>query len=87
MMGEVTTMRKVGTAPCDFVVKLLKAWQEDAYFFLQIDLAERGSIYDLIRDVARRGDIFSDSCLWHVMHDVSAGLAHIHTHGVIHLGE
>jgi Protein kinase domain len=87
MMGEVTTMRKVGIAPCDFVVKLVKAWQEDAYFFLQIDLAERGSIYDLIRDVARRGDIFSDSCLWHVMHDVSAGLAHIHTHGVIHLGE
>lgn len=87
MMGEVTTMRKVGKAPCDFVVQLVRAWQEDAYFFLQIDLAERGSVYDLIRDVARRGDIFSDSCIWHVMHDVSAGLAHIHEHGVIHLGK
>jgi hypothetical protein len=86
MMGEVTTMRKIGKAPCEFVVQLVKAWQEDAYFFLQIDLAERGSVYDLIRDVARRGEIFSDSCIWHVMHDVSAGLAHIHTHGVIHLG-
>lgn len=86
MMEEVVTMTKVGEEPCEYIVQLIRAWQEDAYFFLQIEFAEKGSLRDLMRDVASRGDIFSDSCVWNILHDACSGLCHIHKCGIVHLG-
>lgn len=86
MMEEVVTMTKVGEEPCDYIVQLIRAWQEDAYFYLQIEFAEKGSLRDLMRNVASRGEIFSDACVWNILHDACSGLRHIHKCGIVHLG-
>lgn len=86
MMEEVVTMTKVGEEPCDYIVQLIRAWQEDAYFYLQIEFAEKGSLRDLMRDVASKGETFSDACVWNILHDACSGLRHIHKCGIVHLG-
>ena len=87
MMNEVMIMKKLGEEACDHIVQLVKAWQEDAHFYVQIDFAERGTLSDLLRDVALNGGIFDDSAVWRIAHDVTVGLNHIHKNGIVHLGK
>ena len=87
LMGEVMIMKKLGVAPCQHIVQLVRAWQEDGYFFVQIDLAERGTLKDLLTDLALQNSQPEDATVWHILHDVAAGLQHIHNCGVVHLGE
>ena len=87
LMGEVMIMKKLGAAPCQYIVQLVRAWQEDGYFFVQIDLAERGTLKDLLTDLALKNTQPEDATIWHILHDVTAGLRHIHNCGVVHLGD
>jgi serine/threonine protein kinase len=84
MMSEVETMKRLGN--CEFIVQLVRAWQEDAHFYVQFDLAERGSVKDLLQDLALKGQDVPERTIWHVAHDTSAGLQHIHSCGMVHLG-
>ena len=87
MMGEVTIMKKLGFEPCKHIVQLVKAWQEDAHFYVQLDFAELGTLSDLLRNVALKMGRFTDRAVWCIVNNVSAGLCHIHKHGIVHLGE
>ena len=87
LIGEVMVMKRLGELPCDYIVRLVRAWQEDGYFFVQIDLAERGTLKDLLTSCAVSDQVLLESTVWHIVHDVSAGLQHIHNCGVVHLGE
>ena len=87
LMSEVIVMKKLGVlGPCDYIVQLVRAWQEDGYFFVQIDLAERGTLKDLFISISLNGKFLFESTIWHIIHDVSAGLQHIHNCGIVHLG-
>lgn len=86
LMGEVTTMKKLGEIPCKNLVRLIRAWQEDGHFFVQVDLAERGTLRDLLTVSAMNGIALQESTVWHIVHDAAAGLQHIHDCGFVHLG-
>ena len=55
LMSEVMTMKRLGQKPCEYIVQLIRAWQEDQYFYMQINLAERGTVKDLLLDLATKG--------------------------------
>ena len=87
LMSEVIMMKKLGVlGPCDYIVQLVRAWQEEGYFFVQIDLAERGTLKDLFISISLDEKFLHESTIWHLVHDISAGLQHIHNCGVVHLG-
>ena len=50
LIQEGNIMRKLSESPCNFIIHLIRAWQEDGCFFLQIDLAEKGT-YDTMQYV------------------------------------
>ena len=54
-MSEVLIMIRLGEKSCPYIVQLIRAWQEDQYFYMQINLAERGTVKDLLMDLATRG--------------------------------
>jgi serine/threonine protein kinase len=85
-MGEVKMMKKMIEEPCDHIVKLIRAWQEDGYFFVQLDLAERGTLKELFMNLVKKREYLKESTIWHIVHDVASGLQHIHQCGVVHLG-
>ena len=83
LMNEVQTMKRLGS--CDYIIQFFNAWQENCFFFVQIDLAERGTLSDLLCDLSKRGDRVSDLTVWKVAHNVASGLHHIHSCGLVHL--
>ena len=86
LMGEVLIMEKLAGEQCEYIVPLVRAWQEEGFFFVQIGLAERGTLKDLLTDLAIKNSEPLDSTVWHILHDVTSGLQHIHKFGVVHLG-
>lgn len=87
LMGEVMIMKKLGEVHCEYIVQLIRAWQEGGYFYVQIDLAERGTLKDLLCELATNNSEPEDATVWHILHDVTSGLQHIHNCGVVHLGK
>lgn len=85
LLREVHVMKRLGQEPCEYIVQLIRAWQEGGFFYVQLDLAEKGSVKDLLIDLSVHGRVVSDSTVWHILHDVSSGLAHIHANGLVHL--
>jgi len=83
LLNEVRAMKKISTGagarvgesddPSVYIVQFIRAWQEDSYFYVQIELAERGTLKDLINGLVKAQQTVPDSCLWVVLHDVSAG--------------
>ena len=86
-MVEVMIMKKLNLTYCEYIIQLIRAWQEDGYFFVQLELAERGTLKELLSFIAIKNLSFEEITVWHIIHDISAGLKHIHDCGVVHLGE
>ena len=85
LLSEVRVMKRLGVEPCANIVQLIKAWQENGYFYVQIDLAEKGTLRDLIIYSHTMKHSISDETIWKIMHDASSGLQHIHKFGMVHL--
>eukprot|EP01041_Mallomonas_annulata_P005602 gene5602-11299_t len=85
MMREVDIMTLVCKEYCPYILQLIRAWQEDGYLFLQLGLAERGTLLDLMKSMSHRREFFPERTLWHILHDVTSGLQHIHKCGIVHL--
>ena len=82
-MVEVKTMDRIGA--CDYVIQLVRAWQESGFLYVQIEFAERGTLKDLLTLISEKEDTFSDQTVWRITHDISQGLHHIHSCGFVHL--
>ena len=85
LLREVRVMKRLGVEPCANIVQLIKAWQEQGYFYVQIDLAEKGTLKDLMIYLHAVKRSISDDTIWKIMHDASSGLQHIHKFGMVHL--
>jgi len=86
LLHEVHTMKRLGQrGPCDYIIHLVRAWQENGYFYAQLDLAEKGSVKDLLVDMSVHGRVIPDSTIWRILHNVACGLEHIHACGLVHL--
>jgi serine/threonine protein kinase len=85
LLSEVRTMKHIGSHPCKYIVQLIKAWQENGFFYVQIDLAERGTLKDMIIELDSTNREVPTCTIWRVIHDVFSGLQHIHDSGMVHL--
>lgn len=86
MRREILTLEKVCADQCRYTIHLARAWEENEHIFILSDYAERGSVAHLMRTMDLKGNRFEDLTVWHILHDVSRGLQHIHNCGLIHLG-
>jgi hypothetical protein len=85
LLSEVRMMKQAGQTYCPHIVHLIRAWQEEGFFYVQMDIAEKGSVRDLIVHMTDEGTPFPDDTIWRLMHDTLQGLKHIHSYDVIHL--
>ncbi|KAJ1427481.1 kinase-like domain-containing protein [Ochromonadaceae sp. CCMP2298] len=85
LMEEVRTMKMLGQAPCPYVVPFIRAWQEESYFYVQMGYAERGTLKELLLHLASPRKKRPLGTVWHIVHDVAAGLQHVHACGYVHL--
>ena len=85
LLNEVRAMKALDQEDCAFVIHLVRAWQEGGYFYMQVELASRGTVKDFISDLAFKKVEIAFSTMWHLLHDVSHGLKHIHNCGLVHL--
>lgn len=85
LLNEVRSLMQVGRSPCRYIVQFVRAWQDDGYFYVQIELAGRGTLRDLLLKSSLAKEALPDATLWHVVHDVASGLRHIHSCGLVHL--
>jgi len=85
LLHEVKSMQRVSSEPSEYVVHLVRAWQENGYFYVQVELAERGTLKDLLTDLTLRGQSVPHNTIWHILYDVCQGLHHVHKAGMVHL--
>ncbi|CAH0475854.1 unnamed protein product [Peronospora belbahrii] len=67
----------------DHIVRYFQAWQEDGFFFLQMELCEGGTLQDFM--TKRNQDTVPEQCLWAIIRDVATGLKVLHEHDIVHL--
>ena len=85
LLREVRAMKRIGAKECKYIIQLVKAWQEDGYFYVQLDLASKGTLKEMLSDVITNGSALPDDTIWRIMHDTTSGLQHIHAAGMVHL--
>jgi len=85
ILNEVRIMQIVGATPCRYIIEFHLAWQENGFVYMQMELAERGSVWEMMETVARRGEVISTNTVVRMLHDVLRGLHHVHMHNVVHL--
>ena len=85
LLNEVRIMQVVGAESCPHIIQFYRAWQEDSFFYVQLELAERGTLKDLMVVFADQRKRLSDTTIMRIIHDVAAGLEHIHACHVVHL--
>ncbi|KAL3671519.1 hypothetical protein V7S43_003439 [Phytophthora oleae] len=67
----------------DNIVRYYQAWQENGFFYLQMELCEGGTLLDFITMPNR--DALPESYLWGILRDVATGLQVLHENGIVHL--
>ena len=85
LLSEVHIMQIVGATECPYLIQFYRAWQENCYFYVQIELAERGTLRDLMTSHSHGQQAVQGKTVLRILHDVASGLEHIHQCGVVHL--
>ncbi|BDA41689.1 probable membrane-associated tyrosine- and threonine-specific cdc2-inhibitory kinase at N-terminal half [Coccomyxa sp. Obi] len=65
------------------VVTLHRAWQQKGHFYIQMDLAENGSLGSILRQRKQEGQLLPEATVWQVLWEAAQGLAFLHSHDVI----
>lgn len=83
-MQEIRAVQKLDRH--DNIVGQYRAWQQHEHFYIQMDLCEGGSLQQLLAQAEDEGEEgVGDAVLWQVAAEVAAGLAHLHSAGILHL--
>jgi len=76
-------MESVSSLPQhDNIVRYYRGWQQYGKFFIQMEYLDGGSLYDAVKNSGGR---LQEGQVWRILKDISSGLAHIHSHQVLHL--
>jgi serine/threonine protein kinase len=70
-----------------YVTDVNTAWQEEGILYIWMELCDRGSLASLKDRLVDQG-LFKklpNSTIWFIVHDVSAGIAHMHQKNIVHL--
>jgi len=66
------------------VVRYYRGWQQERHFYQQMELCEGGSLAGVLRALPP-GVHLPERDVWRLAKECADGLAHCHTHGVLHL--
>jgi serine/threonine protein kinase len=83
LIQEVLVMRRLGA--CQYIPQCYRAWQEDGYFYAQMELCEKGTLKQMVSDMMAHHRDIPDQTIWKITHDVSAALLHVHKNGMVHM--
>uniref|UniRef100_A0AAV1SZS3 Protein kinase domain-containing protein n=1 Tax=Peronospora matthiolae TaxID=2874970 RepID=A0AAV1SZS3_9STRA len=83
---EIVALQKLHTSRryFDHIVRPYQAWQENGFFFLQMELCEGGTLQDFMTKRKSR-DALPENYLWIILQDIATGLHVLHEHDIVHL--
>ena len=71
------------------IVEYISAWQEDKIFYMLMELCARGTLRQHVQRDAAEGALLRtpahENQVWDIVLQISRGLAHMHSCGVVHL--
>lgn len=67
------------------VISLVDAWEEDGHLFVQTELCPLGTLAFFLEHYGAHVEHLDEPRIWKILAELSAGLRHIHDHGVLHL--
>lgn len=84
-LNEVKVLRGMAAHPN--IVSYYRAWQQDRSLHIQMELCEGGSLENWLQRLSAEGNegMMPESDVWRVARDVTAALAFLHLHAVVHL--
>lgn len=82
-LEEVDILRHLGGHAN--VISLVDAWEEDNHLFIQTELCPLGTLSFFLEGYGYLVGTLDEPRLWKVLAELSSGLQHIHSHGVLHL--
>ncbi|WVR09648.1 hypothetical protein IAU60_006721 [Kwoniella sp. DSM 27419] len=82
-LEEVDILRHLSRKPCDHVIKFEDAWEQNRQLFIQTELC-LGSLAFFLEEYGRVVERLDEGRVWKIVRELSDGINHIHSHGVIH---
>eukprot|EP00940_MAST-03C_sp_MAST-3C-sp2_P002787 g2787.t1 len=83
-MKEVEMFKRLGPS-CAYIIQYYRAWQEEGYFFVQMELCQRGNLEDFLNAVLVEGKMIPEGTIWSWASHIASALNHIHSANVVHL--
>ncbi|GAM25141.1 hypothetical protein SAMD00019534_083160 [Acytostelium subglobosum LB1] len=65
------------------IVSVIAAWEEGGHLYIQMELCEHGNLKSKLTQCDGAG--IDEQLLWTYIADISRGLEHVHSNGIIHL--
>ncbi|KAK0553663.1 mitosis inhibitor protein kinase swe1 [Tilletia horrida] len=67
------------------VVRLIDAWEEEGHLFMQLELCPLGNFSDFLEEHGVTEGPMDEPRLWKILAELTSGLGHIHSNGILHL--
>ncbi|WWC91977.1 uncharacterized protein L201_006930 [Kwoniella dendrophila CBS 6074] len=82
-LEEVDILRHLSKNPCSHVIKFEDAWEQNRQLFIQTELC-LGSLAFFLEEYGRVVERLDEGRVWKIIRELSDGIDHIHSNGVIH---
>ncbi|WVW86418.1 hypothetical protein I302_108464 [Kwoniella bestiolae CBS 10118] len=82
-LEEVDILRHLSKTPCQHVIKFEDAWEQNRQLFIQTELC-LGSLSFFLEEYGRVVERLDEGRVWKIVRELSDGIFHIHSNGVIH---
>ncbi|KAN0064543.1 mitosis inhibitor protein kinase swe1 [Thecaphora frezii] len=67
------------------VISLFDAWEEGGHLFVQTELCSLGTLAFFLDQYGQTVGALDEPRVWKILAELSSGLAHIHSNGILHL--
>lgn len=67
------------------IVSFVDAWEQSRHLFIETELCESGTLAFFLEEYGRTHEFLDETRIWKILVEIGGGVAHLHTHNVIHL--
>ncbi|WVO17133.1 hypothetical protein L204_104823 [Cryptococcus depauperatus] len=82
-LEEVDILKHLSHGPCPHVIRFQDAWEQNRQLYIQTELC-LGSLAFFLEEYGRVVERLDEGRVWKCVRELSDGLNHIHSNGVIH---
>lgn len=68
-----------------YIISFVDAWEAGGHLFIQSELCPNGNLSYFLEEYGQDHEGLDETRVWKVLTEISAGVAHLHNHDVIHL--